>query len=67
MSEESKFYGLCNSCRRNQQYIEIIDREATDLNKGLMTVCPHCEKPHYMNIEPKTNRKKGVEYAGNTT
>lgn len=67
MSEDSKFYGLCNSCRRNQQYIEVIDREATDSNKGLMTVCPHCEKPHYMNVEFKPDRTKGVDYARDTT
>ena len=65
LSQDSKYYGLCGPCRRNQQYIEIIDRQATDDKSGLMTVCPHCEKTHYMNIETKRDRKKGVKDAGN--
>ena len=67
LSIESKYYGLCNSCRINQRRIANIDREATDLNLGLMTVCPYCEKPHYINIEPKYDRKKGVKNARDIT
>jgi hypothetical protein len=57
-SEESKYYGLCNACRRNQQCIAQIDREASAEN-GAMTVCPHCEKVHYVFDESKFNRRRG--------
>jgi hypothetical protein len=55
---ESKFYGLCNCCRRNQQHIEQVDRTA-NVDNGIMTVCPHCEKVHYVVLESNHNRKRG--------
>lgn len=59
LSTESKHYGLCNSCRCNQRMIEQIDRQATEYETGLMTVCPHCSKAHYMNPGTKYDRNKG--------
>ena len=58
LSEASKYYGLCPTCRRNQQYMEVIDREATENESGLMTVCPHCERPHYINMESEKDRRR---------
>ena len=59
-TKESKYYGLCNPCRMNQLRIEHIDRTANAKN-GIMTVCPHCEKVHYIFDESKYNRKRGAK------
>ena len=57
-SEDSKYYGLCNACLQNQKAIAKMDRRATADN-GIMTVCPHCERVHYVFDETKYNRKRG--------
>ena len=59
LMEESKYHGLCNGCRTNQTRIEQIDRQATESKTGLMTVCPHCSKTHYMNPGTRYDRNKG--------
>jgi hypothetical protein len=51
LSEDSKYFGLCGGCRTNQQYIEKIDRHATQNKIGSLTVCPHCSKSHYVNTD----------------
>ena len=58
LSSASKYYGLCPTCRRNQQYMEVIDRQATENESGLMTVCPHCERPHYINIKTEKDHRR---------
>jgi hypothetical protein len=57
-TENSKYYGLCRGCRDNQMHIGAIDRTASSEN-GIMTVCPHCEKVHYVYNNTKLNRKRG--------
>ena len=51
LSEQSKYHGLCGTCRRDQQYVEALDRQSNENKDGFLTMCPHCEKPHYVNID----------------
>jgi hypothetical protein len=45
---ESKYYGLCSSCRKEKEAIIYLDREV-DKNTGIGAVCPGCGIMHYIN------------------
>lgn len=47
---ESKYHGLCGSCRARKMKIEYFDREATGSSR-IPAVCPACGETHYINKE----------------
>ncbi|MCP4262773.1 MAG: hypothetical protein GY774_35490 [Planctomycetes bacterium] len=46
-SKASQYYGLCQTCRKYQTSAKSADKSA-DEKTGILTVCPYCEKSHYV-------------------
>ena len=44
----SKWHGLCASCKNRQWAIERADKGTTQ-DQGIMVVCPNCNHVHYIN------------------
>lgn len=46
-TKNSMYYGLCRKCREYQKKITEIDK-AADKENRILTFCPSCNKPHYI-------------------
>ena len=47
-SRNSKYYGLCKTCREKQLRISQIDKDATE-EGGFLTICPSCNHRYHIN------------------
>lgn len=47
LTEDSKHYGLCNSCRAKQNRAQAYNRDADEIN-GRIAECPHCHGAFYI-------------------
>jgi hypothetical protein len=47
----TKYYGLCGSCRKYQKAIEDLDWNHNRESSSIMTICPECQHVHYISIE----------------
>lgn len=54
-SKNSKYYGLCSPCRKEETAIRILDENSNQHN-GILAICPKCNHDFYINEERINNK-----------